>query len=181
MQLTTHSKNYVIGDKLIAILSRKLDSIQKYFDEDATCIVSCSRTGKTDKMEITLTQKGRVFRAEAVSNNMFANIDLALAKLERQIIKNKEKLKDVLRKGVDESKKYSFFTKEPKFVDTEVRRQKSFAVEAMEVAEAELALDTIDHSFFVYANKQNGRVNIMYRRRDGNLGVIEITNSTTKK
>ena len=181
MQLTTHSKNYVIGDKLITILNRKLESIQKYFDEDATCVVLCTRIGKTDKMEMTLTQKGRMFRAEASSNNMFANIDLALAKLERQIIKNKEKLKDVLRKGVDESKKYSFFTKTPKFVEAELIKQKSFAVEPMDSSEAELAMDTIDHSFFVYSNKKNGKINIMYRRKDGHLGVIEITNSTTRK
>ena len=178
MQLTTHSKNYTISNKLMTVLNKKLNNFQRYFDESATCVIACSRTGKTEKLEITMTQKGRMFRAEAVSSNMFANIDLALLKLERQIIKNKEKLKSVLRKEGVEDKKYAFYTKAPKFVAAEVIKQKTFAVEPLSAEEAELALETIDHSFFVYANKTNGKVSVMYRRADGNLGIIEISNST---
>jgi len=179
MKITTTSKNYVASDKLIRILGRKLEALDRYFDDNAICAIAFKRLGKTDKMEVTLNQKGKIFRAEATSNNMFANIDLALAKLEKQILKNKEKLKDILKKGSHENKKYVFYAKEPKFVEAEVIRQKSFDVEPMDPREAELAMDTIDHSFYIYANKKNGRINVMYKRADGNLGIIEITNSRT--
>jgi len=177
MQLSTHTKNYTISDKFRAVLTKKIGYIERYFDENAACAVLCTRIGKTEKLEITLTQKGRIFRAEAVSGNMFVNIDLALSKLERQIIKNKEKLRTVLRKeGIDE-KKYSFYTKSPRFDPVEVMKQKAFSVEALTEQEAELALDTTDHNFYVYANKKNARINIMYKRADGHIGIIEITNS----
>ena len=177
MQLTTHSKNYSINDKLMKILTVKLDKLQRYFDEGATCAIGCSRTGRTEKLEITVTQKGRLFRAEAVSSNMFVNVDLALAKLERQIIKNKEKLKSILRsEGIDD-KKFAFYTKPPKFTEAEVIKQKTFAIDPLSPEEAKLAMETIDHSFYVYANKNNSKVNIMYRRTDGNVGIIEISNS----
>ena len=178
MQLTTHSKDYVIKDKLIAIINKKLKNFDKYFEESATCVIRCSRIGKTEKMEITLTQKGRIFRAEASSNNMFANVDLALLKLERQIIKNKEKLKSVLRKESIDDKKYAFHTKAPKFVEAEIMKQKSFDVEPLTPEEAELALDTIGHSFYVYADKKTGKICVMYRRTDGHVGIIEVGNSS---
>ena len=177
MQLTTHSKNYVISDKLIVIINKKLKNFDKYFEESATCVIACTRIGKTEKMEVTLTQKGRIFRAEASSNNMFANVDLALAKLERQIIKNKEKLRTVLKKESLDDKKFAFYTKAPKFIEAEIMKQKSFSVDPLTPEEAELALDTSDHSFYVYANKKNGKVNIMYRRIDGHVGIIEVANS----
>ena len=177
MQLTTHSKNYTISEKLLTIMNKKLKKFDMYFEESASCIIRCSRVGKTEKMEITLTQNGRVFRAEAASNNMYVNIDLALSKLEKQIIKNKEKLKSVLKKEGVEEKRHAYYAKTPKFIEAEVIKNKTFAVETLTPAEAELALDTIDHNFFVYANAKNKKINIMYRRADGNLGIIEISNS----
>lgn len=177
MQLTTHSKNYNISEKLMTILNKKIGRIQKYFDESATCVIVCSRIGKTEKMEMTVNQNGRIFRAETTSSNMYVNIDLALAKIERQIIKNKEKLRSVLRKESVDDKKFAFYTKAPKFVEAEIMKRKSFAIDALTPEEAELALDTIDHTFYVYANKKTSKVNIMYRRSDGHVGIIEVSNS----
>ncbi|KAI4453697.1 class ii aminotransferase/8-amino-7-oxononanoate synthase [Holotrichia oblita] len=177
MQLTTHSKNYQISEKLTGIISKKLDKVEKYFDEGTTCTVICNSIGKTEKMEITIGQKGRIFRAEVASGNMFVNIDLALAKIEKQIIKNKEKLRSILKKESLDDKKFAFYTKAPKVLQAEIMKQKTFAIEPLTVEEAELALDTTDHTFYVYANKKNNKVNIMYRRTDGHIGIIEISNS----
>ena len=177
MQITTIAKNYVIKDRLITILNKKLAMFERYFDADAVCVVTCSAVHKTEKMEITLTQKGKMFRAESATGNMYSNIDLALAKLEKQIIKNKERLKSVLKKAGVDDKKYAFYVKTPKFTATEVVKNKSFAVEKMSATDAELALDTIGHSFYVYANQTSGKINIMYKRTDGHVGVIEISNS----
>ena len=99
------------------------------------------------------------------------------AKIEKQIIKHREKLRDVLRAGADDDKKFAFYTRQPNVEPAEVMKQKKFSVEALSIADAELALDTSDHTFYVYANKQNGKINIMYRRTDGNVGIIEVTNS----
>ena len=180
MQLTTHSKNYSIGEKLMNIITKKLERIEKYFEPGATCMISCTRIGKTEKMEVSINQNGRLFRAEAVSSNMFANIDLALSKIERQIIKNKEKLRSILRKESLDDRKFAFYTKPPKFLQTEIMREKSFAIETQTHDEAELALDTSDHTFWSYANPKTGKVNIMYRRADGHVGIIELSNTSVQ-
>jgi len=177
MQLTTHAKNFIISDKLLGIITRKLEKVEKYFDDNTSCVVVCSRIGKTEKMEVTINQKGRLFRAEAVSGNMYVNIDLVLAKIEKQIIKHREKLRDVLRSDSLDDKKYAFYTKPPKVTQAEVMKQKSFAIEKQSVEEAEIALDISDHGFYLYANQQNGKVSVMYRRADGHVGIIEIANS----
>jgi putative sigma-54 modulation protein len=176
MKLTAHSKNYTISDKLTNIINKKLEKIEKYFDEGATCTISCSRIGKTEKMGVVINQKGNLFRAEAVSSNMYANIDIALSKIERQIIKNKERLRSVLRKESLDDRKFAFYTKAPAFLQTEIMRRKSFAIKSMSAEDAELALDTSDHAFWVYAGEGN-KINIMYRRADGHVGIIEIANS----
>jgi len=175
MQLTTHAKNFNISDKLMGIIAKKLEKVGKYFDENTTCTVVCTRIGKTEKMEITISQKSHIFRAEATSSNMYVNIDLALAKIEKQIIKYREKLRDVIKDADD--KKFAFYTKAPKVAQAEIMKQKTFTIEKLSVEEAEIALDTSDHSFYVYANVQNGKVNIMYRRTDGHVGIIEVGNS----
>lgn len=177
MQLTTHAKNFTISDKLLGIITKKLEKVGSYFEEGTACTVVCSRTGKTEKMEVTISQKRRLFRAEAISGNMYVNIDLVLAKIEKQIIKHREKLRDVLRSDNLDNKKFAFYTKAPKVLQSEIMKQKSFAVEKLSVDEAEIALDTSDHSFYIYANAQNDKVCVMYRRADGHIGIIEVSNS----
>jgi len=181
MQLTTHSKNYTISEKLVRILNEKLNKLQKYFDDDATCVVRCSQVGKVHKMEMTVNQKGRAFRAEVQTNNMFKNVDLALSKIEKQVVKNKERLKDTLRKGVSFDAQRLEFNNKQKFDAVEVIKTKSFPIEQMEIKDAEFAMETLDHSFYVYANKKSGKINIMYRRTDGNVGIIEVSNSKITK
>lgn len=177
MKITTHTKNYRVSLKLENILAKKLSKIEKYFDAGAECVIRCTCIGKTEKLEITIIQGGKQFRAESADGNMFANIDRAVAKLERQIIKHKEKLRSVLAKESFEDKTLAYHARTPKILTTEILRQKTFSIEPLSEDEAELALDTSDHSFWIYANKKNGKVNVMYRRKDGHVGIIEVENS----
>ena len=180
MKTTIHAKNYTAGDKLKVIIDKKLARIEKMFDEDATCTIVCTRIGKTDRMEVTIAAKGQVFRAQSQSTSMFANVDLTLGKIERQIIKNKERLLSIVKRDAMPEKFYETVTRKQKFTTAEVMKQKSFDVKTLTPAQAELALDTIDHNFYVYANPETARINIMYKRPDGNVGIIDITNSTSK-
>ena len=180
MKVTTHAKNYTVGEKLKNLIDKKLARIARAFDDDATCTIVCTRIGKTERMEVTIVTKGQVFRAQSQTTSMFANVDLTLGKIERQIIKNKERLRAIVKREAIPEKRYGAFAREPKFIPAEVMKQKAFEIKTLTAEQAELALDTIDHSFYVYANPQTARVNIMYKRPDGHVGIIEITNSTSK-
>ena len=180
MKVTTHAKNYTVGDKLKSVIDKKLARIEKMFGEDATCTIVCTRIGKTERMEVTISTKGHSFRAQSQSTSMFSNVDLTLGKIERQIIKNKERLVSIVKREAIPEKRYGAFLRESKFTIAEVMKKKSFDIRSLSPEEAELSLDTIDHSFFVYSNPETGRINIMYKRPDGHVGIIEINNSTIK-
>jgi putative sigma-54 modulation protein len=181
MKIEIRSKNYNVAEKFRIILQKKVDRMSKYFDDDAICVINCTRIGKNEKIEIAITQKGKVFRGEVTSTNMYKNLDEALGKIERQIIKNKEKLRSVLRSQTIDEKAAAFVPKNVPIVQAEVMRNKAFSIEQMTEEEAELAMDMGDRSFFTYASKKDGKVCVMYRRLDGHIGIIEVTNSSTKQ
>jgi len=179
MKLAVHTKNYNVNPRMQAILEKKLEKIDKYFD-DASCTVVCTRVGTTEKMEITITAGGHAFRAQEENRSMYSNIDVVLAKIERQIVKNKEKLKSVVRREAVDKKEFAFISKRQTFVTAEVVKNKTFDIKLLTDEQAELGLGTLDHNFFIYADAKTKGVKIMYRRSDGHVGVIEIGNAVVK-
>ena len=181
MKITIHTKNYTVNERLRAIIEKKLRKIEKYFDGDSDCTIVCSRVGSIEKMEVTISAKGHAFRAQEENRSMYSNIDIVLAKIERQIIKNKEKLRSILKKEALEEKRLEFNKRTPQFVPAEVMKNKAFDIKKLTEEQAELNFDTLDHNFFVYADPKTGKVKIMYRRDDGHVGVIDINNASVSK
>ena len=185
MKVTVHTKNYVVTDRLRAIIDKKLEKIKKYFDGDAECVIVCTKVGAMEKMEITIIahqgSRSHAFRAQEENRSMYNNIDILLSKIERQIIKNKEKL-NCVRRNVVEQNKFAFVKpKEIKKIKrAEIKKVKSFPIKVLSDQEAELDLATLDHNFFVYADEITHGVKIMYRRVDGHVGVIEIQNASLR-
>jgi len=184
MEIKYHARNYHVSEKLSGVIERKLEKIEKYFD-NANAIVVCTKVGNNEKMEITIMASGHAFRAQEDGRDMFKNIDLALSKIERQIVKNRDKLRTVLRKEATERKnagKEEFIYVKSKEVEeivapVEIAKNKSFPIVSLTDFEAEIALSTIDYDFFIYADSETGQVKVMYSREDKKVGVIEITNA----
>jgi len=177
MKLTVHTKNYSVNPKLQGILEKKLEKLDKYFN-DASCNIVCTRVGTTEKMEVTITSGGHAFRAQEENRSMYSNIDVVLAKIERQIVKNKEKLESVVRREAVDKRDFAFISKKQMSMAAEVVKNKTFDIKLLTDEEAELGLGTLDHNFFIYADSKTKGVKVMYRRADGNVGVIEIANAT---
>ena len=92
MKITFVEKQYKIAKRFKDVMTEKLAKLDKYFGEDASARVVCSEQNKIQKLEVTITNKGLLYRSEVTSDNMYNNIDLALPKLEKQIVRNREKL-----------------------------------------------------------------------------------------
>ena len=103
---------------------------------------------------------------------MFNNIDLALPKVERQIIKLSAKTKT--RAIKDYADDLEYLEELPKEEVYKVVKTKRFELEPMTIEDAEFNLDMLGHSFYVFLNAKSGEVNILYRRTDGNLGLMEL-------
>lgn len=174
MKLEYVEKGYDIGLRLKELLIEKLSKLDRYFD-DANARIVCSEDKKNGakmfKMEITITTKGMMYRTEVYGESMYDNIDQALPKLERQIIKAKEMRIGAVKKApVDMS--YAFLAEKPKFEAKQVIKVKTFELEPMGVAEAQMWLEALDHTFYVFMNEETGTTSVLYRRNDNQYGLI---------
>ena len=173
MKIEITSKNYVVSDKLKDIIDKKVGKLDKYFNDDAIAKVNCKTDGNLNKLELTVRSKGLFYRAEVSSDNMYENIDLALPKVEKQIVKYGDKFFTRLKKD-SLNKDFLFFDEAPVFKKADVVKKKTFELEPISVEDAKIFLDTIDNNFYVFLNRETGKVNILYKRLDNNFGLIEV-------
>jgi putative sigma-54 modulation protein len=126
--------------------------------------------------EITLNTNGITVNAKDVTEDMYAAIDLAVDKLERQVKKHKEKIKD--HKPGERTARYNIVSSEPVLPAKGERiiKTESIFIKPMSVDEAIMQIDVMNNDFLVFTNAQTQKVNVLYRRRDGYLGLIEPEN-----
>ncbi len=166
---------YKVSQRLERILNEKLKKLEKYFDKEANAKVVCLKDGKQEKLEITITSKGVLYRSEVTSDNMYNNIDYALPKLEKQIVRNVEKRKEIKAKGSKQENflPFEFLEEEPEELPA-IYKRKTFDLDPMLIDDARFAIERLGHDFFVFLNAETGKINIIYRRKDGKFGLIDL-------
>lgn len=112
-------------------------------------------------------------RTEVANGDMYAAIDKAIDRLEGQIRKNKTRLSKRIYKDAFKTESFSAFSNVEEESDFKVVRTKKFAIKPMTVEEAILQMNLIGHEFFVFSNAETLDTNVVYRRKDGNYGLIE--------
>ena len=170
MKIKFVERNYKIADRFKEVMKAKLEKLKRYFGDDATVTVACVKQNKQEKLEITVSNKGILFRSEVMSDNMYDNIDLALPKLEKQIVRNREKKIDAKKK----KNEFEFIYEMPEVKLPEVFKKKSFNLDPMSEEEAKDAIERLGHTFYIFLNAESGKVNVLYRRNDGKFGLIEV-------
>ncbi len=173
MKIEITAKNYEVSQKLRDIIEKKVQRLDKYFNDDATAKILCKQENNIFKLELNVRSKGLFYRAEVAGENMYENIDLALPKVERQIVKYSEKFRDKFRKGTDFATDFVYIEKAPEPKDKSVVKKKTYELEPIGVEDAMMFLETLDNNFYVFLNRETNKVNVIYRRLDGNFGLIE--------
>lgn len=174
MKITFVEKKYKIANRFKDVMTEKLNRLDKYFGEDANARVVCSKQNKVEKLEINITNKGILYRSEVTGTNNYDNIDLALPKLEKQIVRNRQKLTQSKR-NAPKNVGYEFLAEEPEVALAEITRRKTFELDPIMVEEAKDAIERLGHTFFVFLNAETGKVNVLYKRNDNKYGLIEVT------
>lgn len=165
---------FTVSQRLERILNEKLSRLEKYFDDEVGVKVVCSKASKQEKLEITVTSKGLLYRSEVTTDNMYNNIDIALPKLEKQIVRTNEKRKEKAKGSKQENfLPFEFLETEPEALP-EVYKKKTFELDPMPVDEARYAIERLGHDFFVFLNAETGKINILYKRKDGKFGLIDL-------
>lgn len=172
MKIEFLERNFKISKKLKELITEKISRLDKYFGEDAKAKVLCGEQNKQKKLELTIVNKGVLYRSEVSSDDMFANIDLAMPKIERQIVRHKDK--KVAKNRVKEISGFEFIDKAPEEKLPDVFKKKVFDLEPITVDDAKDYIDRLGHEFFVFLNAETGKVNILYRRKDEKFGLIEV-------
>ena len=172
MTTTIVTKRAHLTDQFKERLDRKMAKLSKFFDEDANAKVVVSTVRDKETVEVTVTSKGLLFRSEETTENMVDSLEAVMDSLTRQIIRNRKKLQDRLKKAPIENDLEPAGS-EAEEEEFQVVRTKTFPVRFMSVEEAILQMNLLGHTFFLYRNELSGEVNVVYRRNDGSYGVLE--------
>lgn len=175
MQIIIKGKNVEITPALREYASKRLKKIEKYFDNIISLNIMLSTERARHIVEVTGNASGISLRGEEKTNDMYVSIDRVVEKLERQIKKQKAKYDQknkakTIRRQEEESMEERGW-EEAQLKDLKV---KSYALtKPMVVAEAIKEMESSGYNFFVFKNAQNNRVNIIYARKDGLVGLLD--------
>lgn len=175
MKIQISSKNYTVSQKLKDVIEKKIGRMERFFSDDADIRVFCRKENDICRLELTIKDKGMLFRGEVTSDSMYQNVDLVLPKVERQIVRYSDKLKDKLKKQALANREWLYYDEEEQpnvQQKSSVSRVKKFDIVPLSVEDAQMYLENSDHAFYVYLNEETGKVNIIYRRKAGDFGVI---------
>lgn len=168
MKINIIGRRMEVEESLKQLISKKLTKLDKYFRDDAVAYVTLSHEKNAERLELTVSSTGMLFRSEETDSTFNNALDTAVDTIERQIRKNKTRLEKRLRA---DSLKY--FPDEPEEDgETFSIREKVFVMKPMTPEEAILQMNLIGHEFFMFRNADTGEAAVVYRRNNGGYGLI---------
>ena len=172
MILTINGRQMTVRDDLKELFDRKLKKFDRYFGEDTPAHVTLSTGNDLERVEITISYNGTLFRSERADTTFQCALDSCISVLEGQIRRNKTRLEKKLRQGaflpVNEDMHSAQIEEEPEFRI----RTKEISIKPMTPEEVILQMNLLDHTFFVFENSETGCVNVVYRRHGDSYGLI---------
>lgn len=175
MRITVYGKNIDVTAGIKSMLEKKMSKLDKYFNPDVEATATMSTQKGKHILEVTIPINGTILRAEEATEDMYASIDLAVDKLEGQLRKHKTKLEKKMKDHASIRINFASVVEEPRFDEPSVVKTKRFPIKPMSPDEASLQMDLLGHNFYVFLNSESDEVNVVYKRKDGNYGLIEPT------
>ncbi len=198
MQVTVSSRHADVSEALRAAATEKIGRLERFLDGMTHAEVHFDqhrnpRIADREICEVTLEGQGHVVRCKVAAADSFAAIDVAVDKLEHQLSRLKSKLRDKTAAGrrragkgaangatavadLDEHEDEDHSMADDAYVTRAgelVVKKKSFAIEPVTVDDAVLQMDLVGHSFYFFTNAATGKAAVLYRREDGDLGLID--------
>lgn len=187
MQMILKGKNIEITDWLHEYVEKKVDRLDRYMPEiqEVRVELSVEKTRSSQDRQVaqvTVRSNGLILRAEERTDDMFSAIDAVMDKMHRQIVRYKGKRIDRwqgqrVSRGEAEppplEEEILEELAEEEEMDRRIVRVKRFAVSPMEEDEAIEQMELLGHDFFVFFNPNSGKLSVLYRRKDGNYGLLE--------
>jgi putative sigma-54 modulation protein len=174
MKLTITARNMVVTPAITKRIEKKTETMGRYLWPETEMQIKMQKERARRVVEITVPMgKNVILRSESsADDNLFLAIDKALAKMERQIRKHRTKLGKNLREEIPDVPEYI----EEDLAEEQERKivkRKTFPVRPMSVEDAIIEMELLGHNFFAFVNIDTERTNVLYLRKDGDLGLLE--------
>lgn len=175
MKIKIFGKNIEVTPGIKSAVEDKLEKLEKYFTKETEVNVTLSVNKNEQKVEVTIPVKGQIIRAEEISDDMYATIDMAQETIERQLVKYKNKLVDKKKGYKDDFTVAYIDTDYDEDEDEAIKivRTKRFGIKPMDPEEACIQMELLGHNFFVFLNAETDEVNVVYKRKGDTYGLIE--------
>lgn len=172
MLVSILGRNLRVTEAMEGNFETKLSRLDKYFNGEQEAKVTVSHVKNQQKVEVTIPFNTGVVRAEAMDEDVYNALDLAIEKLKKQLVKQKDKL---MKKPHGSIRFESIEDYEPghKEEEEKIIRRKVFEYKPMSEEDAILQLELLGHDFFVFDNFETNKVSVVYKRKDGDYGLIE--------
>lgn len=172
MKITTTGRKIDVTEGLRGYVDKKISKLTKYFQDSTEAQVTLSVQKDYHTIEVTVYHEGMIFRAELTDRDMYAAIDRVVDVLERQIRKQKTKLEKRLREGAfNDIAPADDYDEDEEFKIVKVKKYKN---KPMSPEEAILQMNLLGHEFYIFTNSETNDKEVVYKRKDGNYGLIEL-------
>jgi putative sigma-54 modulation protein len=176
MQIAVTFRHMESSDAVRNYVEEKLARVKKYIEDpiDAQVVLSVQKINH--RAEVTMVAKGLTMKSAEETSDMYAAVDLMVDKIERQLKRYKEKLKR--HKGSSgpqrrlEKTIFAATSVDAEVAAPEIIRSHSFSIKPMSVEEAVMQMDLLEKEFLVFTDANSEEMNVVYRRKDGNYGLI---------
>ena len=175
MNINIRGSKLEVTEAIQSYIEKRLAKLDKYFEnpDEFTANVLIRTHGMKEIVEVTIPIKKVILRAEEASDDLYKSIDLVSEKLERQIRKNKTRMKQ--KRNIEAMNMFVNFEVEEKEVEEgKISKRKVVDSKPMGEEEAILQMDLLGHDFFIFNNIDTENISVVYKRKDGDYGIIEI-------
>jgi putative sigma-54 modulation protein len=184
MQLIVHGRNVEVTEWVEEYVQKKIGKLERFLPQarEARAELTHSPTRAAEDRytaQITIWANGQILRAEESTSDIFASIDATADKLYRQITRFKGRRVEGRRRQSAAASLEAEMSPTPAEIEAatetegEIVRRKKFTVEMMGEAEAIEQMELLGHDFYLFLNADEGSINLIYRRRDGNYGLLQ--------
>ncbi|MBQ2475337.1 MAG: ribosome-associated translation inhibitor RaiA [Ruminococcus sp.] len=175
MTITYTARKVTLRDNFKERVEKKLAKFQKIFSDKAEAHVVVTVEKNRQTVEITIRDNKIIYRAESTMSEMNDALDRVVDILMRQIRKNKTRLEKRVKAGSIDALTADMPAQEEPEEEYQVVRKKQVMLKPINVEEAILEMNMINHDFFMFINAETDEMNVVYRRANGNYGVLEPT------
>jgi len=174
MKINIVSKQLPVTDAMRAYAEKKMPRIKKYFDVPIDVTITFSVQKNIQMVEVLVHVKGLYLKGIEKSEDIYASLDLAVDKIERQIVRYKDRIHNRKYDSNNSFLRLNVYNASSMEANIpEIIISKEIAAKPMAVEEAAMQMDLLNKTFFVFRSATSGEINVVYKRDDGNIGLIE--------